>query len=119
MLMRENSATLKLTPAGRRYMGFLAIFNSGDMDRLRAFIVDSFTEQALQGATLDAVIAWHQQLYNATDGMRIHKVFLSEEHFVIVITEARRNGKLYMDKMKVSPDFPHKVIEFLHEIPKG
>lgn len=113
--MRENSKTLKVTPAGRRFMGFLASFNSGEVDDLREFIRAHYTEDALEEYSLDSLLDWHQEIYEQTGGMKIHKIFFSEEYYIMAVVEARRDGALYLDKMKVDDASPHKVVEYLHD----
>ncbi|GEM_PF-2038411 len=112
--MRENSQTLKVNPVGRRYMGYLAIFNSGDPERIRAYIAENYTEEALAENSVDDLLAWHMHLFELTGGLRIHNVYLSQDHFVVVIVRDKLTDAMHMDKMKVSDEFPHKIIEYLH-----
>jgi hypothetical protein len=112
--MRETSRTLKVTPAGRRYMGFLAIFNTGDAERIREYISEYYSDEALGDNTVEEMLAWHLHLYEQTGGLKIHNVYLSEEHYVIIVVMDRLNEGMHMDKMKVSEDFPHKITEYLH-----
>ena len=113
--MKENSKTLKVTPAGRRFMGFLASFNSGDVEDLREFIQAHYTENALAEYSLDSLLNWHREIYEQTGGIKIHKIFFSEEYYIMAIVEARADGALYLDKMKVDDTHPYKVIEYLHD----
>lgn len=112
--MREASQTLRVTPAGRRYVGYIALFNSGDSERMRQFIEDNFAPEALGNNTVDEMLAWYMHLYEQTGGLKVHNVFLSQEHYVIIMVRDNKHDGLYMDKMKVSEDFPHKITEYLH-----
>jgi hypothetical protein len=113
MSMKENSITLKSTRVGRRFMRFVVAFNSGDPDQLRAYIGDNYDENALAEYSIDAFADWYWNLYEETGGLRVHKVFLSEEYTIMVIVQAALDGALYLHKMKVAHEPPNKVIEYL------
>lgn len=114
-MMKENSQTLKVTPAGRLMMIFLAAFNSGDPAKIRDFIADHYSEETLADHPVNELVTWHEQVYAQTGGMRIHKVFLSQEYYVVTVMVAKADEALYFNKMKVTHTQPYKIVQFFHE----
>lgn len=115
-MMREDSRTLKVTPAGRVYMNLIYHLNTGDEEYLRKFVISSFTKEALDELTVDGIVEMIWDIYEATGGMRIHKVFLSQDYYVVIVAMAINGGALYLDKLKVMKNEPHQIIEYYHEV---
>ncbi|GAB4522711.1 MAG: hypothetical protein OHK0046_35650 [Anaerolineae bacterium] len=113
--MQNESITLRVSPAGKAFMRFVAAMNSTDEDRAKTFISENFSEDVLLDQGVDVVMRWFNDLKRETGGLDVHKVYLSQEHFIIVITIARTNGAMYMTKLKVTPEKPHKITEYVHE----
>lgn len=113
--MQNESLTLRVTPAGKLLMRFLAMFNRGDEQVMRRFFEEYFHETLLETTTMDEFVAWYMDMYHTTGGMEVFKVYLSQEHYLIVILSDRKEGVMYMDKLKVSSEKPHKIVEYLHE----
>ena len=114
--MREDSRTLKTTPAGKVYMHLMAHLNSGDPQYLRKFVLERFTEDALKEYTIEGLVEWLWDIYDDTGGLRIHKVFLSQEYYIVIVAMAINGGALFLDKLKVTDTEPYQVIEFYHEV---
>ena len=114
--MREDSRTLKVTPAGKVYMQLMVHLNTGDEGYLRKFIESHFTKEAIREHTVDKLVEWLWDIYEATGGMRIHKVFLSQEYYIVIVAIAINGGALYLDKLKVTDTRPYQIIEYYHEV---
>jgi hypothetical protein len=115
-MMQNHSMTLRVSPAGRRFMHFLAAFNSGSRETIEDFIVKTYADAQMGGKTVEHLVDWHLEIYESTGGLGIHRVYLSQEYYVIVIVQAKNDGTLYLDKMKVMEDAPHEIIEYYHEM---
>lgn len=113
--MKEDSKTVKATPVGRRFMNFMAVFNAGRRDLLYNFILDSYIEAALEEYSAEVFADWHWGIYQQSGGFNVHKVFLSEDYYIIVIVESKHDGQLFFHKMKVEDQAPYKIIEYLHD----
>ena len=113
--METESKTFRVTAAGRVYMRFLAAFNMGDLEALREFVEENYADSVIEQHSLDVLVGWHFDTYEATQGMSIHKVFLTQEHYIIVIVKSKADGTMFMDKMKITADLPHKIVEYFHE----
>jgi hypothetical protein len=112
---QANRKALTSTKAGRRLMGLMVVFNSGDLERLRAFIEQNTGAEALEQHSPEE---WAQQLghiYDATGGMRVQQVIAADEYKVVVLMQAHTNDALYMAQMAVSDEYPYKIAEFIHQ----
>ncbi|MEQ8674631.1 MAG: hypothetical protein RLP44_16445 [Aggregatilineales bacterium] len=115
--MRENSITLKSTPSGRAFMQFIAMLNTGDEERLSEFIGKRFSAEVLADYSVDELVTYCMTVYNETGGMRIHKVFLSQEFTMMVVMKAIRDDVevLFLDRLKVETVQPHNILEYVHQ----
>jgi hypothetical protein len=110
----ETQIALTRTKAGRRLMGLLVTFNSGDGDRLRAYIAEHTASEVLQR---NPVEEWTDQLiriYRISDGLKIHQVVATDEYKVVVLVRAHSDGAFSLVELAVSDEYPYKIAEFLH-----
>ena len=110
----QNKFALAKSKAGRRFIGLMRVFNTGDADAIHNFITEYITDDA---TTANPVEQWQEQLiniYNATDGMRVFQVVGTDEYQVAVLMQAHNNDALYVMSISVSEDYPHKISEFTH-----
>lgn len=114
-MMQQESKTFKMTAAGRRYLTFLAAFNSGNPNSMLSYIHQHFDPFSFSDEDADAFVQWYQDVYTETGGMNIHKTFLSQDYYVIIIVEAKKDGRQYLDKMSVTREHPFLVTEYFHE----
>ena len=115
--MRENSITLKSTPSGRAFMQFIAMLNIGDETRLAEFIGKRFSADVLVDYSVDELVTYCMTVHGETGGMRIHKVFLSQEFTMMVVMKAMRDDVdvLFLDRLKVETVPPHNILEYVHQ----
>ena len=114
--MQSHSLTLKVSPAGRAFMRFLAAFNSGDEERIADFVHQNYNKTTLMDTSADDIVAWFMDLHASTGGLHIFKVYSSERFHVMVIVRAMNDeNAMFLDKLKVDDLPPHGVTEYLHE----
>lgn len=111
--MQTESLTLKSTPAAKIFMRLVAAFNTGNPQRIADFVANNYAEDILAEYTVDEIVDWYLDLYDASGGVTIHKVYMSQERYLIVIVENKGDGQTYIDKLKITAE--NKVIEYLHE----
>lgn len=114
IMTEQNKATLTKTKAGRRFMGLMVAFNSGDSARIRAFVEQYITDDALEK---NDIAQWHDELtriYAATGRLKVMQVIGAEEYRVVVLMQSTSTGLLYITEMSISEDYPHKISEFSH-----
>ena len=113
--MQTHSRTFRITRAGRRYMALLAALNTGDADTITDFTVRNLDPMTFTDEEAEAFINWCLETHHYTGGMDIHRVYLAEDYYVIVIVQARRDGSLYLDKLKIDSEDPFLIIEYAHD----
>lgn len=114
--MQQHSKTFKMTKAGRRYMSFLAAFNTGDATEMRQYVERHFDPFSFDTSFPDTFESWYKTAYAETGGMNIHRTFLAEDDYIVVIVRSKSTGKSYLDKLKVIADEPYLITEYNHEI---
>jgi hypothetical protein len=110
----ETQIALTRTKAGRRLMGLLVAFNSGDSDRLRAYIAEHTAREALQQHSVEA---WTEQLariYRISGGLKIHQVVATDEYKVVVLARSHSDGAFWLVELAVSDEYPYRIAEFIH-----
>jgi hypothetical protein len=113
--MLQESRTFNLTRAGRSYLRFLTVYNTNDSAKIREFIAHNFAPELLKETPVKKMVTWCQETFKITGPMQIHKVYFSEEYYVIVIV-LTADGQRYLDKMKIMAEPPHKITEYFHEV---
>ncbi len=114
--MQNESLTLRVTPAGKLFMRFISTLNTNDPEKIKHFITNYYDPALIDQEDMEITVGKYLALYDITGGLDIFKVYLSEEHFIIVITQARLDGKMYMDKLKVEPRAKaYLITEYYHE----
>lgn len=109
-----DRSTIKMTPAGRRYVGFLAIFNNGDSARLRSYIEDNFAPESLAQMPVDRLLELFARIHRETGGMIVQEVTPDGEHRIALKLKARNHETTYADEMTVSENYPHKILTYHH-----
>lgn len=100
--------------AGMRYMAQMTFYNRGDFDRLRQFIAESYTPEALAEIPLEDRLEEQEALYSALGKLRIEQVVGAGDHQIIVVVKAQNSGEFFYNQMAVTEDYPHAVILFAH-----
>lgn len=113
--MQTESFTLKSTPAAKLFLRFIAAFNTGNPDKITSFVEENYDESILAQNPVDEIVNYYLNLYQQCGGMHIHKVYLSQEHYIIVIVEQKADKLHFMDKLKITRQHPYKIIEYYHE----
>lgn len=114
-MVQQESKTFKMTAAGKRYLTFLAAFNSGDPTTMLNYIHQHFDPFSFSDEDAETFVRWYQEIFHETGGMNIHKTFLAQDYYVIIIVEGKKDGKHYLDKMSVTREYPYLVTEYFHE----
>ena len=113
--MQQDSLTFKVTRAGRRYLFFLNMFNTADADKIRGYISENFAPSFLKENPAEKLVKWCLDIHKQTGKIAMHKVFFSEEYYIIVVIKSLKDDKLFLHKMKVEDKEPYKITELFHE----
>lgn len=111
----DDTARQQLTrsPAGMRLVAQLSIFNKGDFDRLRQFMNDYYTEEALADTSLKARLAEQKAIYRLSGKLRFDQLMAYGEHEVIVALACEKGAQNFMAHIAVTEDYPHKVLLYV------
>lgn len=111
----DETARQQLTRshAGMRLVAQVSIFNKGDFDRLRQFVNDYYTEEALADTSLKARLAEQKAIYRLSGKLRFDQLIAYGEHEVIAALACEKGDQNYMAHMAVTEDYPHKVLLYV------
>ena len=112
----DTRTTLANTKAGRRFMGFMRILNTGDPEQLRHAVENYITEESLEKHSPEIWLAQLQYIYAITGGLRAHQVLVTDELYVAVLMQARNDGRYHVIELYVSDDYPHKVAALIQRV---
>ncbi|MAS32397.1 MAG: hypothetical protein CL610_00225 [Anaerolineaceae bacterium] len=100
-----DKGALVTSNAGMRLIAQQTLLNRGDADRLRHFIRESYTPDALETQSVDDRLADLQQ----TGKQRVFQVLAVDKHQALVLMQAQRDEGLYMTQINVEEDYPHRI----------
>jgi hypothetical protein len=112
----DTRATLASTKAGRRLMGFMAVVNSGDPDRIRDIVHTSISEDALNAHGPDVWTAQLQYIHAMSGGLRVMQVIASEELRVVAMMQAHKNQRLHIIDLAVEEEYPYRIARFIQRV---
>lgn len=112
----DHKATLASTKAGRRFMGFMAVVNSGDADRIRDAVHTSISEEALNAHGPEIWTAQLQYIHAMSGGLRVVQVVASEELRVVVMMQAHKNQRLHIIDLAVEEEYPYRIARFIQRL---
>ncbi len=95
--------------AGMRVIAQLSIFNKGDFNRLRDYITENYTPEALEFTAAKARLVEFKAIFRVSGKLRIDRVVAIDKHQALVVVEGER-GDFYMVQLTVSEDYPHKIL---------
>ncbi|MFW5690912.1 MAG: hypothetical protein ACOCXZ_00310 [Chloroflexota bacterium] len=113
-MIQQHSKTFRMSRAGRRYMAFLATFNSGDVNKMKEFVETIFDPFSFTDEFVDEFVTWYRKVYARSGGIRIHRTFLTQDNYIIVIVQSA-DGRMYLDKMAITDDDPYLITEYNHQ----
>lgn len=108
---RQSGAPVKLpdTQVGARVQGYLAAFNSGSPETMRAFLADNFTAQSLEQRPVDVRLQVYQRLLEDCGGLDLRSVDEVTDTSIGIVTATRTGGWLRMLFTSETAS-PHKLI---------
>lgn len=112
-MMSDKSALVR-TAVGRRLIAFYTLFNSGKFERLREFLAENLTAEALAEIPVEERLNQIQADYSQSGRLRVRQVMATDDHHVVLLVQAERDDFIYYDEMRVTEDYPHKVMTYIH-----
>lgn len=99
-----------------RLIAQMTLYNRGDFERLRTFLADSYTPGALEMMSAKDRLLDLKMTYRVAGKLRVRQVAATDKHRVIVMMQGQKNNSLYLAQMVVEEDYPHKVIDYHHQL---
>ena len=108
----DDRLALRISQAGMRFIAQMTIYNSGDFERLRRFIGESYAPNLLADGDVEAWLdSFREQRYEVGK-VRVRQVIGTGQYHVIVLLEAEKGNDLILSEMKVSEDYPHLIVDY-------
>ncbi len=99
-----------------RFIAQMTIYNSGDFERLRQFVDESYHENLLAEQSAEAWIEKFRQRYVALGKLRVQQVIGTGKYHVIVLLRAQNDDEFYLNQLKVDEEYPHLIVEYQHDL---
>jgi hypothetical protein len=110
-----NKDALKRSAAGMRFIAQSAIYNSGDLARLRAYIAENYDALALEEQPVGVWLAMFRLWRKTIGRLRVRQVIATDKHHVVVLMEGETTDKLYLQDLQVGEDYPHRILAFAQQ----
>lgn len=111
--MEQDKLALRASSAGMRFIAQTHLYNSGDPQRLRQFIADSYHATLLDEESVDQRLDTFQTFFNQIGRMKVKQVLAANKEHVIVILEAEKDAGFFYSELKVEDDYPHHILLFM------
>jgi hypothetical protein len=108
----DDKLALRISQAGMRFIAQMTIYNSGDFERLRQFISESYHPDLLASMSVEERVAEFRSWYQTLGKVRVKQVIGTGKHHVIVLVETQTGDGYFLNELKVEEDYPHRVIAF-------
>ena len=108
----DDKSALVSNSAGIRLVAQQTLLNRGDLDRVRDYIADNYTEAALEGQSAPDRLAALGTLIAEAGKLRVYQVLAIDKYKVVVLMQPQQGDGFYMTEMVVEEDYPHRVSSF-------
>ncbi len=108
----DDKIALRSSQAGMRFIAQMTIFNSGNFDRLRAYITESYHPDTLAAQSVDERLAAWREHYETLGKLRVVQLVGTGKHHVIVLLEAQQAEEYLLNDVRVEEDYPHRILEY-------
>ena len=103
---------LRVSQAGMRFIAQMTIYNSGDFERLRTFIAESYHPDLLLLESVDERLAAFRDQREKIGRLRVQQVIGTAKHHVVILLESEQQEDFFLSELKVEEDYPHLIEEY-------
>ena len=107
----SDQQALVTSQAGMRLVAILTLLNRGEFARLRQYLREHFTTDALEENPAPARVAELRVLRADQGRQRFRQVVGVEKHRVIALTDGEHGG-LFIHELMCEDDYPHKITAY-------
>jgi hypothetical protein len=108
----DDKIELRASQAGMRFIAQTTIFNSGDFERMHAYIVDSYHPDLLAEEPLAERLDDFQYQREVLGRLKVVQLLGTGKHHVIVLMEAELSDDYILNDLQVEEDYPHRIIGY-------
>ncbi len=112
----NDKTALRASQAGMRFIAQMTIYNSGNFERLRQFINESYHADLSAERDVDARIEDFRQRYETVGKLQVQQVIATGKQVVVILLKAEKDDEFYLNELKVEEDYPHQIIEYHHDV---
>lgn len=94
--------------AGVRLIALATFYNKGDFQRIRAYMKEHYTEEALEASPVALRLAEMREQFRNEGKVRVRQLVAHDKHHVVVLLETQ-NGGMLLEDLVVEEDYPHKI----------
>jgi beta-phosphoglucomutase-like phosphatase (HAD superfamily) len=113
-LPHTDKVALSGSQAGMRFIAQMKLYNDQNLERLQAFINDSYADTLLQERPTQDRVADCVEMLAQLGRQKVHQVLASGKHQVSVVMTTEKVGGFFYIEVQVEEDYPHKISKFLH-----
>jgi hypothetical protein len=95
--------------AGMRLIALATLYNQGDFPRIRAYLREHYTPEALEVSSPALRLAEMREQMRTLGKVKVRQVVAHDKHHVVVLLETQSSG-LLLEDISVEVDYPHRVI---------
>lgn len=108
----DDKIALRISQAGMRFIAQMTIYNSGNFERLRTFIMESYAPDLLAQGVVEDRLAEFRAQWESVGKLRVRQVIGTGKYHVVVLLEAEKSEDFVLSEMKVEEDYPHRIVEY-------
>ena len=108
----DDKLALRSSQAGMRFIAQMTIYNSGNWERMKTFILESYHPDLLAQEDIDERLDDFLYQYETLGKVRVRQVVGMGKHHVIALLEAEKSDDYFLNELKVEEDYPHRVTEY-------
>ncbi|MCB9458559.1 MAG: hypothetical protein H6670_02835 [Anaerolineaceae bacterium] len=106
---------LRQSQAGMRFIAQMHIYNTGNMERLLTFIIDSYHDNLLAQTHAEERLGAFLAQVDLIGKVKVKQVLAANEYHVAVVMEAEKVAGFFYVEAKVEEDYPHKISHYMFQ----
>lgn len=107
-LAQNNEVKLPDTEAGKRVAAYIAAFNSGDEEKMRAFFLENVPEDSLKRRPVEARLDFYKQMRGQIQTINLRRIVEATPEKISILAQSASGEWLKFDFM-FEPQSPHKL----------
>ncbi len=107
----DDKFELRISQAGMRFIAQMTIYNSGNFERLRSYVAESYHPDVLAQESLEERLDDFRYQYETLGKLRVVQLVGTGKHHVIVLLKAQKVDDYFLNSLEVEEDYPHRILD--------